>query len=209
VLSSVPPRHAALGERPAVERCEAGDIRLSGTLALQILHPLAQDYERRLPTNAMSCVVRFQAGSVAVLLTGDIPSDRGAALAARTPTLPAQLLMAPHHGSRSSSSPALLDAVAPSRVFAQAGYRNRYGHPDPVVVDRYTAQGLVLSRTDHGGQLQWRFASDGSIEHTAARATAVRYWHNRPFAGQERPPTGTPDDNGFDEASREPLSGMP
>jgi hypothetical protein len=78
-----------------------------------------------------------------------------------------------------------------------------------VVVDRYTAQGLVLSRTDHGGQLQWRFASDGSIEHTAARATAVRSWHNRPFAGQERPPTGTPDDNGFDEASREPLSGMP
>jgi competence protein ComEC len=136
VLSSIPPRHAALGAWPAVERCEAGDTFQSGTLAVQVLHPSAQDYERRLPTNAMSCVVRVQAGSVAVLLTGDIPSDREAALAARAPALTAQLLMAPHHGSRSSSSPALLDTVAPSRVFAQAGYRNRYGHPDPVVVDR-------------------------------------------------------------------------
>jgi competence protein ComEC len=144
-----------------------------------------------------------------VLLTGDIPADREALLAARTTALPAQLLMAPHHGSRSSSSPALLDAVAPSLAFAQAGYRNRYGHPDPVVVERYAARGLPLARTDHGGQLQWRFRADGSVEHTVARATAVRYWHNRPFAGQERPPTGTPDDDGFDEAPREPLSGMP
>jgi competence protein ComEC len=70
VLSSVPPRHAALGERPAVERCEADDTLQSGTLALQVLHPPAQDYARTAATNAMSCVVRFQAGSVAVLLNG-------------------------------------------------------------------------------------------------------------------------------------------
>jgi competence protein ComEC len=209
VLSSVPPRHAVLGEWSAVERCEAGDTHHSGTLALQVLHPPAQDYTRTASTNAMSCVVRFQAGSVAVLLTGDIPADREAALAARAPAQRAQLLMAPHHGSRSSSSPALLDAVVPSRVFAQAGYRNRYGHPDPVVVERYAARGLVLARTDHGGLLQWRFGADGSVEHTVARATAVRYWHNRPFAGQERPPTGAPDDDGLEEAPREPLSGMP
>ena len=178
-------------------------------MTLQVLQPPVTDYERKVSTNAMSCVVRVQAGSVAVLLTGDIPSDREAALAARAPALTAQLLMAPHHGSRSSSSPALLDAVAPSRVFAQAGYRNRYGHPDPVVVDRYAARGLLLARTDHGGQLQWRLAADGRIEHNAARATAVRYWHNRPFAGQERPLTDTLDDDGSDEAPREPLSGMP
>ena len=209
VLSSIPPRHAALGGREAVERCEAGDTRQSGTMALQVLHPPVTDYERRVSTNAMSCVVRVQAGSVAVLLTGDIPADREAALAARAPVLQAQLLMAPHHGSRSSSSPALLDAVAPSIVFAQSGYRNRYGHPDPGVVDRYATRSLALARTDYGGALQWRMAADGSVEHTAARATAVRYWHNRPFAGQERPPTDTLDEDGSDEAPREPLSGMP
>jgi len=209
VLSSIPPRHATLGGREEVERCEAGDTRESGTMALQVLHPPATDYERRVSTNSMSCVVRVQAGSVAVLLTGDIPADREAALAARTPALPAQLLMAPHHGRRLSSSPALLDAVAPSIVFAQAGYRNRYGHPDPVVVDRYATRGLALARTDYGGALQWRMAADGSVEHTAARATAVRYWHNRPVAGQERPPTDTLDEEGSDEAPREPLSGMP
>ena len=94
-------------------------------------------------------------------------------------------------------------------MFTQSGYRNRYGHPDPAVVDRYAARGLVLARTDHGGLLQWRLAADGSVEHTVARATGVRYWHNRPFAGQERPPTGAPDDDGLEEAPREPLSGMP
>jgi competence protein ComEC len=76
VLSSIPTRHAALGGREAVERCEAGDTRQSGTMSLQFLHPPAQDYGRRASTNAMSCVVRVQAGSVALLLTGDIPADR-------------------------------------------------------------------------------------------------------------------------------------
>jgi hypothetical protein len=136
VLSSIPPRHAALGGREAVERCAAGDTRQSGAMTLQVLQPPVTDYERKVSTNAMSCVVRVQAGSVAVLLTGDIPADREAALAAREPVLQAQLLMAPHHGSRSSSSPALLAAVAPSMAIAQSGYRNRYGHPDPGVVDR-------------------------------------------------------------------------
>jgi competence protein ComEC len=209
VLSSIPPRHAALGGWEEVTRCEAGDSRQSGTLALHMLHPPAQDYERRLPTNAMSCVVRVQAGSVAVLLTGDIPADREAALVARAPALSARLLMAPHHGSRTSSSAALIDAVAPSIVFAQAGYRNRYGHPDPVVVERYAARGLALKRTDYGGALQWRLAADGRVEQTAARATAVRYWHNRPLAGQARPPGDTPDDDEPNHAPPEPLSGMP
>ena len=99
--------------------------------------------------------------------------------------------------------------LAPSLMFTQSGYRNRYGHPDPGVVDRYAARGLARARTAHGGLLQWRFGADGSAEHTVARATAVRYWHNRPFTGQERPLTDTLDDDGSDEAPREPLSGMP
>lgn len=78
-----------------------------------------------------------------------------------------------------------------------------------MVVDRYATRDLTLARTDHGGALQWRMAADGNVEHTAARATAVRYWHNRPVAGQERPPTDTLDEDGADEAPREPLSGMP
>ena len=135
VISSIPPGHTALGGRKAVDRCEAGKTVQAGELALHVLHPLAQDYERRASTNAMSCVVRVQTGSITVLLTGDIPADGEDALARREPALRAQLLMAPHHGSRSSSSPALLAAVAPSRVFAQSGYRNRYGHPHPEVVD--------------------------------------------------------------------------
>jgi competence protein ComEC len=209
VISSIPPGHTALGGRKVVDRCEAWKTVQAGELALQVLHPLAQDYERRASTNAMSCVVRVQTGSITVLLTGDIPADGEDALARREPALRAQLLMAPHHGSRSSSSPALLAAVVPSRVFAQSGYRNRYGHPHPEVVARYITRGIDLARTDHGGALQWRFAANGGVEYTATRATAVRYWHNRPATGQGRPPADDFDEAENDEVPREPLSGMP
>jgi competence protein ComEC len=209
VISSIPRGHAALGGREAVDRCEAGNSIQADAMVLHVVHPPALDYERRAATNAMSCVMRVQAGSITVLLTGDIPADGEDALARREPALRAQLLMAPHHGSRSSSSPALLTAVAPSRVFAQSGYRNRYGHPHPEVVERYTTRGIELARTDHGGALQWRFAAGGGVEHTAARATAVRYWHNRPSTGQGRPPADDLDEGQADEAPREPLSGMP
>lgn len=209
LLSSIPPGHAALGGRTAVERCAAGQVLRSGELTLNVLHPLAQDYERRAATNVMSCVVRVQTGPTTVLLTGDIPADFEGALARREPALQAQLLMVPHHGSRSSSSLALLEAATPSQAFAQSGYRNRYGHPDPIVVARYATRGIELARTDHGGALQWRFAADGAVKHSAARATAVRYWHNRPSSGHDRPSPEVVEEAETDEAPQEPLSGMP
>ncbi len=208
VLSSIPAGHAALGGRAAVERCEAGQVWQAGDLTLSVVHPTARDYERRASTNAMSCVVRVQAGSAATLLTGDIPADAEAALTARMPTLPVQLLMAPHHGSRSSSSPALLEATAPALAFAQSGYRNRYGHPDPAVVGRYRDRRIELARTDESGALQWRFATDGGVDFRAARADAVRYWHDRPAAGRGLPLEQADDSEG-DDTPREPLSGMP
>ncbi len=209
LLSSIPPGHAALGGRTAVERCEAGQVLKSGEMTLNVLHPLAQDYERRAATNVMSCVVRVQTGPTTVLLTGDIPADFEGALARREPALQAQLLMVPHHGSRSSSSLALLEAAAPLQAFAQSGYRNRYGHPDPIVVARYATRGIELARTDHGGALQWRFAADGAAKHSTARATAVRYWHNRPSPGHGRPSADVVDEVETDETPQEPLSGMP
>ena len=208
VLSSIPAGHAALGGRTAVERCEAGQVWQAGDLTLSVVHPEARDYERRASTNATSCVVRVQAGSATTLLSGDIPADAEAALAARMPKLPVQLLMAPHHGSRSSSSPALLEATAPALAFAQSGYRNRYGHPDPAVVERYRDRRIELARTDESGALQWRFATDGGVGFRAARADAVRYWHDRPAVGRGLPPAQADDSEG-DDTPDEPLSGMP
>ncbi|MGB2815723.1 MAG: hypothetical protein WBC37_00720 [Burkholderiaceae bacterium] len=115
-----------------------------------------------------------------LLFTGDIGVAEEGAIVARWPALGVDWLAAPHHGSRSSSSAQLLGAVGAREAVAQAGYRNRYGHPDAGVVARYAEHGVTLHRTDHSGALQWRFFTDGRVRRSAWRTEAVHYWHNRP-----------------------------
>jgi competence protein ComEC len=206
-VSSVAPGHSALGGAD-VERCVAGLTMESGDMSLQVLHPLADDYGRRVPTNAMSCVVLARVGGVAVLLTGDVPASGEAALVLREPALRADWMMAPHHGSHSSSSATLLESMAPVVAVAQVGYRNRFGHPDPRVAARYASRGIELVRTDHAGAVQWRYAPGNAVEYRSWRATAVRYWHDRPAAGQADAVREL-DDALEDSEPREPLFGMP
>jgi competence protein ComEC len=89
----------------------------------------------------------------------------------------------PHHGSRSSSSEALLDAARPGWASVQAGYRNRFGHPDAEVLGRYLARGVHVVRSDESGAAQWRFGGGRAVEVHRWRAQAHRYWHNRPVRG--------------------------
>jgi competence protein ComEC len=208
LLTSIPSRHALLGNAEA-ERCVAGQQIVTGDLRLVVLHPQAADYERRLSTNAMSCVVQAQVGTISILLTGDIPQREESGLIEREPALRARLLMVPHHGSRTSSSEALLAAVKPAVAFAQAGYRNRYGHPDPQVVERYAARGIPFLRTDQTGAAQWRFDSAGRAEFRPWRARAVRYWHNRPGAGRFDPSAEDGPAVPEEGELREPLFGAP
>jgi competence protein ComEC len=208
VLTSIPAHQVNLGAAKA-ERCSAGQQFQSGELRLRVLHPPAIDYERRLPTNAMSCVVEAHVGTISVLLTGDIPAREEAELVAREPALHARWLMVPHHGSRSSSSEALIATVQPAVAVAQAGYRNRFGHPDPQVIARYAAYGVALTRTDHAGAAQWRFGPDGAVRFASWRAIAVRYWHNRPGVGHTAPATEGNDEVAEEGEPREPLFGMP
>ncbi len=177
VLTSIAPGDPVLGGR-AVERCQAGEKWDDADLRFEMLHPTADDYERHRSTNAMSCTLLARVGSRAVLLTGDIGVFEEAAIVARWRSLPVDWMAAPHHGSRSSSSDALLAAVNARYAVAQAGYRNRYGHPDAGVVARYEAHGIDLRRTDQDGALQWRFAADGTVRITQWRGEAKRYWHD-------------------------------
>ena len=178
VLTSIAVEDATLAGRVA-ERCVAGTHWADGALEFALLHPTADDYTRKRSTNAMSCTLLARVGEHRALLTGDIGVVEELAILERSPGLKVDWLAAPHHGSRSSSSDALLQRLGAVHAVAQAGYRNRYGHPDPGVVARYRAHGVALARTDESGALQWRFAADGTVQVTAWRRAAVRYWHDR------------------------------
>lgn len=184
VLSSIDPSHPALAGAATVQRCAAGQQFDLGALRVEVLRPLAEDYARpRQATNAASCVLRVLLGSHRLLLTGDLPAREEAEMAARTAELAVDWLSVPHHGSRSSSSDVLLDAARPSWASVQAGYRNRFGHPDVQVVARYLARGVHIVRSDESGMAQWRFRADGTVDLHRWRAQAHRYWHNQPGAG--------------------------
>ena len=188
VLTSIDAAHPLLAGAASVQRCAAGSRIDLGALRIEVLRPDAADYARpRLASNAASCVLRIESAGRRLLLTGDAPAAVEVDLVASGAALAADWLSVPHHGSRSSSSDALLDAAQPRWASVQAGYRNRFGHPAPEVVARYLARGVHVVRSDEAGAAQWRFRSDGRVDLHRWRASARRYWHNRPNAGAAVP----------------------
>jgi competence protein ComEC len=181
---------------------------LGGPLEARFLHPTAADYAERRSTNAMSCVLLLTFGAYRLLLTGDVPARQETELLARHPVSPVTLLAAPHHGSRNSSSPALLAAAQPRSVLFQAGYRNRFGHPDPSVVADFRALDAQISRSDHHGALPWRLRANVDPVPTvaAARQQLRRYWHSQP-GERLRPPADAEGDRLPDDL--EPATVLP
>ena len=159
------------------QRCIAGQHWEWDGVQFSILHPQAAAYETPHAPNALSCVLRIHSAGAqprTALLVGDIESPQEAALLAAKAPVKADLLLVPHHGSKTSSSEAFLDAVQPSQAWVQSGYRNRYGHPAPLVMQRYAGRGIVVHDSPHCGAMTWR---SGSSEPTACvRSEEMHYW---------------------------------
>jgi competence protein ComEC len=166
------------------ERCLAGQRWQWDGVDFEVLHPSPEhfdaDGEGKLSSNAMSCVIRVSNGQRAAWLSGDLDAERETRLALAQPALRADLLIAPHHGSASSSSPVLLNTLRPKLVLVQSGYRNRFGHPAPVVIERYQARQMQWVESPHCGAALWRSESPGQV--SCHRDEARRYWHH-PGAG--------------------------
>ena len=187
IASSLEAGHPLLEGRANAGRCEAGQRWTWDGVDFAVLHPPAADYERALKPNAMSCVLRVEGGGRSILLTGDIERAQEAALVDSGAPLRSDVLIAPHHGSRTSSSPAFLDAVAPATAVFQAGYRNRFGHPAAEVLDRYRARGIGLVTSPACGAWEWRH--DGPAGGRCERERQRRYWHHD---GHRGGPPGSP-----------------
>lgn len=176
-------------------RCMAGQAWQWDGVRFEVLHPRAEDYERAqretVRPNALSCVLRVSAGGRYVLLAGDIEraQERLLVATAATTAIQADVLLVPHHGSRTSSTPEFLDAVQPQVALVQAGYRNRFGHPAPPVLARYQERGITLLRSDQCGA--WRWRSDAvPAAGRCQRRLVRRYWHLPDAAGAD---AGAPD----------------
>ena len=87
--------------------------------------------------------------------------------------------MAPHHGSKTSSSIGLLETLNPHQAFAQNGHLNRYGHPHPTVTQRYQDLGIPFYKTPETGAQIWdfKFKAQGGISHYPVRSSNRRLWH--------------------------------
>jgi competence protein ComEC len=179
LLSSLDSGHELLASRSA-RRCDSGQRWQWDGVDFEMLHPREADYQADLKPNAMTCVLRIANGRRAALLAGDIEQPQEARLVdagAGAPTVRADVLLVPHHGSKTSSSGPFLRAVQPSVALLQAGYRNRFGHPAAAVMDRYRDRGIAVIDSPHCGAARWRSEVPGEV--ICRRDAAPHYWQHR------------------------------
>lgn len=179
LVGSIEPENPLQALRP-VKPCAAGQRWEWDGVAFEVLHPLAGDDAHASKPNALSCVLRIAAagdGAPVALLVGDIEAAQEQALLARGAALRADVLLVPHHGSKTSSSAAFLDAVQPRTALVQAGYRNRFGHPAADVLQRYQARGIRVVESAPCGAATWSSAPSAQVG--CEREVAARYWQHR------------------------------
>ncbi|RYF43544.1 MAG: DNA internalization-related competence protein ComEC/Rec2 [Comamonadaceae bacterium] len=177
LLSSIEDGHELQALRRAV-RCQAGQRWQWNGVDFAVLHPQPSDYHASGRANALSCVLRISNGRQSALLAGDIELAQEERLVEQAAgALKADVLLVPHHGSKTSSSEAFLDAVQPKWALAQAGYRNRFGHPAAPVVERYLQRGASVVASPRCGAARWSSAQPLHV--ACERDKAPRYWHHR------------------------------
>lgn len=167
---------AVRGLRPDAQPCRAGQAWSWDGVRFEVLHPPAHQYAHAGHSdNNRGCVIRLQTARFSALLAADIERLGEMNLLERGVLAPADVLVAPHHGSLSSSTPAFLAALRPRWIVIPVGHRNRYGHPHPEVLARYRASGATLARTDRDGAVTLRMQGD-KLTLERARETEKRYW---------------------------------
>ncbi len=152
----------------------------------EVLHPTIEAVAGGKPhDNELSCVLRISLGEQHILLVGDIEKlSEARLLQLHADKLRATLLVAPHHGSKSSSTEAFITAVAPRYVVFTSGYRNRFNHPNPEVQLRYKEHSAEALRSDEDGAILIDLNSHG-LQVERYRKTHGHYWTHGAFPAVE------------------------
>ena len=148
----------------------------------EFLHPARDQHDANGRRNNHSCVLRVSNAAGAALLTGDIEYDVEAQLVASSPEkLGAEVMLVPHHGSKTSSSVAFINSVSPTIALLPAGYRNRYRLPAAEIVERYRAAGAQLLISGQEGALSLVFSEQQGIRLSRRyRHDQHHYWSHLP-----------------------------
>jgi competence protein ComEC len=179
VASSLAYDSAIVQAAPHPVRCVAGQQWTWDNVHFEMLQPAASSYQSsKYKPNAHSCTLKVSLGEHSILLPGDIEAVQETELVEGIPEkLPATVLLAPHHGSGTSSTLPFLQAVRPQLAIFQVGYRNRFHHPKPEVFARYGELGITRLRSDDSGAVDLRFG-DG-LTFREYRLDHARYWYGR------------------------------
>ena len=133
-------------------------------------------WQQAVEGNQSSCILRVSARGESLLLTGDIDEAAERALLQSDWPLRSDWLLAPHHGSRSSSSLAFLQATQAHSVLISRGNHNPYGHPHPQILARYRQQGLNVHGTVENGALWIDLGSQGAAR---GMRNEARFWREK------------------------------
>jgi competence protein ComEC len=181
VLAAYPGTPVWVGE-PArgpvpMQQCHAGQQWRWDGVEFRVLHPPAPV---TLKDNDAGCVLLVTGAGGRLLLPADTSSKVEPAIARAVPRGPPLALVAPHHGSKTSSSPAYLEALRPRFAIASTGYLNGYHHPAPTVVTRYADLGIPLLDTPDTGAVCIAFpaAAPPSVV-SEERLRQAHYWRER------------------------------
>ena len=193
-LPSTNPLLENLKERkiPAIP-CRFGQQWSWDGVDFHIWHPHEHtNFEDRHPRkpNEVSCVLEVRNQTTSFWLTGDVEKQGEAEITERLTQKALNhlrnknlIFMAPHHGSKTSSSQELLTALSPDEAFAQNGYRNRYGHPHSSVTARYQSMNIPFYQTPNTGAQVWSFYNANKLNKAPLfqRGYSQRLWHRPPI----------------------------
>ena len=179
-------------ENPArkTRRCQTGQKWEWDGVSFEILNPNDNyrqslsnvSYREKLSTeNNMSCVLKVSTGKHSILLTGDIEKEAENYLVEKHDIqLKSNLLVAPHHGSKTSSTAMFIEKVDPDIVLFPQGYRNRFNHPSSKIVNRYKEKNIATYRTSNMGGMSFHITAKKISPVVSHRKSSASLWLSMP-----------------------------